>query len=110
MGIFASAFKTVVIFFLFSAIISPLMGENGFTKGREIEPLPPELKALAEFTTIPSEFLAKVREIIVPGSTLILSDLPASSQTRSEQDFRILTTESGEPQSKPERDQVIEAK
>jgi hypothetical protein len=53
----------------------------------------PNVKSLAALTTIPAEFLGKVRPIIVPGTTLILTDLPVSSQTRSEENFRILTTE-----------------
>jgi hypothetical protein len=53
----------------------------------------PNLKSLAALTTIPSEVLEKVRPIIVPGTTLILTDLPVSAQTRSKQDFRILTTD-----------------
>lgn len=53
----------------------------------------PDVKYLAARTTIPMQFLEKVRPIIVPGTTLILTDLPVSSQTRSGQDFRILTTD-----------------
>lgn len=54
----------------------------------------PNIKDLAGLTDIPPAFTEKVRPIIVPGSTLILTDLPVSSQTRSSgQDFRILTTE-----------------
>ncbi len=53
----------------------------------------PNVGILAKFTTIPPAFLDRVRAIITPGTTLILTDLPVSPQTRSEQDFRILTTE-----------------
>jgi hypothetical protein len=53
----------------------------------------PNVKSLAAVTTIPVEFLKKVRPIIAPGTTLILTDLPVSSQTRSAQNFRILTTD-----------------
>jgi hypothetical protein len=53
----------------------------------------PDVKSLAALTTIPAEFLEKVRAVIAPGTTLILTDLPVSSQTRSGQDFRILTTD-----------------
>ena len=54
----------------------------------------PDLKWLAGQAYIPSEFLQKVRAIIIPGTTLILSDLPVSSQTHSGSGFGILTTES----------------
>ena len=50
----------------------------------------PNLKALAEKVNIPADFLAKVRPLIVPGTTLILSDLPVSKQTRSAPGFGIL--------------------
>jgi hypothetical protein len=53
----------------------------------------PDVKSLAAVTAIPTEFLGKVRPIIAPGTTLILTDLPVSSQMRSEQNFRILTTD-----------------
>lgn len=53
----------------------------------------PDVKSLAALTTIPAQFLHLVRPIIAPGTTLILTDLPVSSQTRSSQDFRILTTD-----------------
>jgi hypothetical protein len=53
----------------------------------------PNVKSLAALTRIPAPFLEKVRPIITPGATLILTDLPVSAQTRSEQDFRILTTD-----------------
>jgi len=54
----------------------------------------PDLKVLAGQTFIPSGFLEKVRPIITPGTTLILSDLPVSSQTKSSSGFGILTSES----------------
>jgi hypothetical protein len=51
----------------------------------------PDVKSLAERATVPPEFAAKVRPIIVAGTTLIITDLPVSSKTRSKQNFRILT-------------------
>ena len=54
----------------------------------------PDITTLNGLTDIPPAFLEKVRPIIAPGSTLILTDLPVSSQTHSSgQDFRILTTD-----------------
>lgn len=53
----------------------------------------PDVKTLATLASIPPEFVKVVRPIIDPGSTLILTDLPVSSQTRSGGDFRIMTTE-----------------
>lgn len=56
----------------------------------------PDVKALAAITKIPSKFLENARSIIAPGTTLIITDLPVSAQTRSGQDFRILTTDSAQ--------------
>ncbi len=57
----------------------------------------PDIQALAGRVDIPPAFLEKVRPIIEPGTTLILTDLPVSSQTRSSgQDFRILTTDAAQ--------------
>jgi hypothetical protein len=53
----------------------------------------PNVRSLAAVTSIPNEMLAKVRPIIAPGTTLILTDLPVSAQTRSGKDFRILTAD-----------------
>lgn len=52
----------------------------------------PDVKSLAGLTRMPTGFTEKVRPIIAPGTTLILTDLPVSSHTRSDGDFRILTT------------------
>ena len=57
----------------------------------------PDIKALAGLTDIPPAFREKVLPIIEPGTTLILTDLPVSPQTRSSgQDFRILTTDAAQ--------------
>jgi len=53
----------------------------------------PDVKALAEHTAIPAEFLEKVRAIIVPGTTLIISDLPVTRRTHSKPGFGILTAD-----------------
>lgn len=53
----------------------------------------PNVKALAARTAIPAEFLVKVRGIIAPGTTLILTDMPVSRQTRSKSGFGILSAE-----------------
>ena len=53
----------------------------------------PDIKSLAGLVDIPPKFLEKVRPIIEPGTTLILTDLPVSPQTQSGQGFRILTAD-----------------
>jgi hypothetical protein len=52
----------------------------------------PNLKQLANRLTISPEFLQNVRAIIVPGTTLVLTDAPVSSRTQSGSGFNILTT------------------
>jgi hypothetical protein len=51
----------------------------------------PGVPTLAALAKIPPQFAENVRAIIGPGTTLIVTDLPVSGQTRSDQDFRILT-------------------
>jgi hypothetical protein len=52
----------------------------------------PGIKSLAAVTKIPAEFVANVRAIIEPATSLILTDLPVSPETHSEKGFGILTT------------------
>lgn len=70
----------------------------------------PDVKILANSTKIPSKFLEKVRAVIAPGTTLILTELPVSSQTQSGQDFRILATEPMQTQAKPVESQETDNK
>jgi hypothetical protein len=52
----------------------------------------PNLKDLANRVAIAPQFLADVRVLITPGTTLVLSDAPVSGRTRSASGFNILTT------------------
>jgi hypothetical protein len=52
----------------------------------------PNLKDLANRVAIAPQFLADVRALITPGTTLVLSDAPVSGRTRSASGFNILTT------------------
>jgi L,D-transpeptidase catalytic domain len=53
---------------------------------------PPNLKDLASRISIDPSFLHDVRGLITPGTTLVLTDAPVSSQTHSGPGFSILTT------------------
>jgi len=53
----------------------------------------PDIKELAKRVTIPPEFLEQARAAILPGATLIITDVPVSGQTRSGPGFNILTDE-----------------
>jgi L,D-transpeptidase catalytic domain len=51
----------------------------------------PNLKELAHRVTIAPDFLANVRALITPGTTLVLTDTPVNARTRSARGFNILT-------------------
>lgn len=53
----------------------------------------PDLKQFAQQLVVASEFLAEARSVIMPGSTLIVTDQPVNETTRSSPGFKILTTE-----------------
>jgi hypothetical protein len=53
----------------------------------------PDIKELAERVTIAPEFLEQARAAVSPGTTLIITDVRVSGQTRSESGFNILTTD-----------------
>lgn len=57
----------------------------------------PNLKDLAKRLAIAPHFLASVRALITPGTTLVLSDAPVSGRTKSVTGFNILTTQTGTP-------------
>jgi lipoprotein-anchoring transpeptidase ErfK/SrfK len=52
----------------------------------------PDIKKLTNQVTIPPEFLERARAVVSPGTTLIVTDAPVSSQTHSGSGFNILTT------------------
>ncbi len=52
---------------------------------------PPNLKDLAKKVAIAPDFLADVRALITPGTTLVLTDAPVNGRTRSARGFNILT-------------------
>jgi hypothetical protein len=53
----------------------------------------PDIKALVKHVTIAPEFLEHLRTAVSPGTTLIITDVHVSAQTRSEPGFNILTTD-----------------
>jgi hypothetical protein len=53
----------------------------------------PDIKELAKHVTIPPEFLGHARAAVSPGTTLIITDVRVSGQTRSGSGFNILTTD-----------------
>ena len=53
----------------------------------------PNLSDLANKVTIAPEFLSNARALITPGTTLVLTDAPVSSQTQSARGFNILTAQ-----------------
>ena len=53
----------------------------------------PDIKALVKQVNIAPEFLEHLRTAVSPGTTLIITDVHVSAQTRSEPGFNILTTD-----------------
>jgi hypothetical protein len=53
----------------------------------------PDIKELAKRVTIAPEFLEQARAAVSPGTTLIITDVRVSGQTRSGSGFNILTTD-----------------
>jgi hypothetical protein len=53
----------------------------------------PNIQELAKRVAIPPDFLANVRTLITPGTTLVLTDAPVNPRTHSGRGFNILTTE-----------------
>jgi len=52
----------------------------------------PDVKGLADRMTVDAGILASTRALIVPGTSLILTDAPVNGDTHGTSDFRILTT------------------
>jgi hypothetical protein len=55
--------------------------------------LAPDVKEVVNRVIIAPQFLEHAREAVAPGTTLVITDLPVSSQTRSGPGFNILTTD-----------------
>jgi len=56
----------------------------------------PDVKALADRMTVDAGILASTRALIVPGTSLILTDAPVNGDTHGTSDFRVLTTSADE--------------
>jgi hypothetical protein len=56
----------------------------------------PDLKALASRMTVDAEMLANTRALIVPGTSLIVTDTPVNADTHGTSNVRILTTSADE--------------
>lgn len=52
----------------------------------------PNIPELAKRVSIPPDFLANVRALITPGTTLVLTDAPVNPRSHSGRDFNIITT------------------
>ena len=56
----------------------------------------PDLKSLADRMTVDAGILASTRALIVPGTSLILTDAPVNTDTHGTSDFRVMTTSADE--------------
>ncbi|MGZ5552258.1 MAG: hypothetical protein ACXWHF_01325, partial [Chthoniobacterales bacterium] len=53
----------------------------------------PNPKDLASRLDVDPEFLAKMREVVTPGTSLIVTEMPVNSSTHSGSGFNIMTAE-----------------
>jgi len=53
----------------------------------------PNIQERAKRVAIPPDFLANVRVLITPGTTLVLTDAPVNPRTHGDRGFNILTTD-----------------
>jgi hypothetical protein len=50
----------------------------------------PSFTEVAQSLAIPEAFIAGVRSVVTPGTTMVISDLPVDKSTQSEPDFKIM--------------------
>src|SRR5436190_16252504 len=58
------------------------------------------LLAAAQKSRLPTEFLAKAKEVITPGATIIFTDKPVDPTTQSATGFQILVAQKDKPSAK----------
>jgi hypothetical protein len=57
---------------------------------------------MAQKSQLPSDFLAKAKEVITPGTTMIFTDQPVDPTTQSPTGFQILVAQKDKPSAKAE--------
>jgi L,D-transpeptidase catalytic domain len=62
----------------------------------------PNLFEMAQKSQLPAEFLAKAKEVITPGTTMIFTDQPVDPTTKSPTGFQILVAQKDKPSAKAE--------
>src|SRR5438128_5295363 len=60
------------------------------------------LFAAAQKSRLPTEFLAKAKEVITPGATIVFTDKPVDPTTQSAPGFQILVAQKDKPSAKTE--------
>ena len=72
--------------------IAPKIGPNGKTAARPVEVFPPQTAAQAlDRIHIPEEAASRIGEILVPGSSLVISDQGLGPETGLGTEFIVLT-------------------
>ncbi len=66
-------------------------GRPGWMSTASVGGKAPDLKKLADSLSLAPAFLANVRGLIRPGTTLVLTSAPVSSKTQSSAGFNVLT-------------------
>ena len=60
------------------------------------------LFAAAQKSRLPAEFLAKTKDVITPGTTIVFTDKPVDPTTQSAPGFQILVAQKDKPSAKTE--------
>jgi hypothetical protein len=62
----------------------------------------PSLFEMAQKSQVPSDFLAKAKKVITPGTTMIFTDQPVDPTTQSPTGFQVLVAQKDKPSAKAE--------
>lgn len=82
-----------------TSVEPPLQDQRRRVSARSADAFPTDVataKAALDRITIPQEAIDRISEVVLPGSSLIISDEPASRETGKDTDFVVVM--SGEPQ------------
>jgi len=79
--------------YVYSALVNvDARGKRNWLSTASVGGRPPNIKDIMSQATLDQGFRANVRALVVPGTTLILTDMPVSVTTRTGSGFNILTT------------------
>ena len=77
---------------VYSALMAPMRKAAGSGCAWMVSPprMIPSFTELAEKSGIPEQFIASVRSVVQPGTTMVLTEKPVDSNTQSKPGFKIM--------------------